>query len=510
MIHKSKLVGFLIFSLFLIVNLITLKDYGLSWDYHFHYYGGLFHLGMNVPKVSEKTFIPYSPPDPRLTIEDPFGPFMQIIPTFSQVILSDSLQLLPFDLAYNLPNAVFGSIGILIIYFLALDLFGMEVAVLSALFLALHPYYFGYLHNNMKDIPNAAAFACSLWLFYRLIKFKNLKYLILSSLAFAFAFNIKINAVLIPVVCGIYFLLINFKKLLKYPIILTYFILSPLFALALWWPFWRNPLEKLLEMPKFYSLNTFNMPVQFFGNIVHSGINIPITYPYVYLAITTPLPMILFFVIGLVFSLFLAISKKPNYIFILCFFFVPLLRYLSPQTSAIDGIRHFLEVLFPLSIISALGIKFVFRKLNSKYRILIHAFITVLLVFNIVKYHPYQTSFFNSLIGGIRGASLQFDVDFWGTPQKEAVLWLNKNAPSDSYVHIVMAQSTASLYLRPDLAKYVNSKSISESDFIVLLNRKSFFDLYQVNNLPVLKQREAKIVYQKNIDGIPLVWVFRK
>lgn len=510
MIQNSKLIGILIFSFFLIVNLITLKDYGLSWDYHFHYYGGLFHLGMNVPKVSEKTFIPYSPPDPRLTIEDPFGPFISIIPTLSQVILSDSLKLLPFDLAYNLPNAFFGSIGILVIYFLALDLFGIEVAVLSALFLALHPYYFGYLHNNMKDIPNAAAFATSLWLFYRLIKYKNLKYLILSSLAFAFAFNIKINSILIPVACGIYFLLINFKKSLKYPIILNYFILSPFFAMALWWPFWRNPLEKLLEMPKFYSLNTFNMPVQFFGKIVHSGINIPITYPYVYLAITTPLPILLFFVFGLMLSIFLAFTKKPNYIFILCFFFVPLLRYLSPQTAAIDGIRHFLEVIYPLSIISALGIIFVFRKLTLIYRILIYSFITVLLVFNIVKFHPYQTSFFNSLIGGIRGASANFDIDFWGTPQKEAVQWLNQNAPPESYVHIVMAQSTASLYLRPDLLKNVNTKAIADSDFIVLLNRRSFFDLYQVNNLPVRKQIEAKIVFQKKIDGIPLVWVFRK
>ena len=113
-------------------------------------------------------------------------------------------------------------------------------------------------------------------------------------------------------------------------------------------------------------------------------------------------------------------------------------------------------------------------------------------------------------IGGINGAQGKFDLDFWGTPQKEAVLWLNLNAPFDSFVHIVMAQSTASVYLRPDLAQNVNKKTIEESDYVILLNRQSFFGIYDVSKMPKEKEEENKIVFSRRINGVPLVWIFRK
>jgi len=130
------------------------------------------------------------------------------------------------------------------------------------------------------------------------------------------------------------------------------------------------------------------------------------------------------------------------------------------------------------------------------------------LILNLIKYHPYQTSFFNSTIGGIRGASGKFDIDFWGTPQKEAVIWLNENASLNSYVHIVMAQSTAAVYLRNDLLLNLNKKNAYESDFLVLLNRQSFFDIYGISPKELLKK--FKLVYTENLMEVPLVWVFKR
>ena len=135
--------------------------------------------------------------------------------------------------------------------------------------------------------------------------------------------------------------------------------------------------------------------------------------------------------------------------------------------------------------------------------------IFLFLLKTIIYYHPYQTSYFNALIGGIRGAEGKFDIDFWGTPQKEAMMWLNQNAPANATVNVLMAQSSAGVYLRPDLRKLLNTKDIRESDYGVILNRESFF--YSSGRDYIKKKAaENKLVFTKKIDGVSLVWVFAK
>ena len=60
----------------------------------------------------------------------------------------------------------------------------------------------------------------------------------------------------------------------------------------------------------------------------------------------------------------------------------------------------------------------------------------------------------------------------------DAVNWLNKHAPEDSVVHIVMTADTAGKYLRPDLRQFLNTRSYENSDYVVLINRQSFFYRY--------------------------------
>jgi len=518
---RNLFIGLIIFFVYLSINLAILKDYALSWDYHYHHYAGLFHLGEKVPKISEPDNLPYSAPDPRLTTEDPFGPFTQIIPSLSQVIFTDRFNILPFDAAYNLPMVFFGAAGVFVLFIFLLEAFGLTVAVAGSLALSLHPSYFGYIHNNMKDVPNSFAFALSIYLFWRLTNKKNLSSLLYACLAFAFAFNVKINSIMIPVISGIYFFITGIGRYLqnkKYFVetnlkVISYFLLAPILAITLWWPFWSDPLEKLLELPRFYSLNTINMPVLYLGKMIRSGINIPFHYPYVYLAVATPLLILLPSILGIVISLIQSIKNSRRYLLILLWFFIPLARYLSPKTGAIDGVRHFMEILFPLSAFTGIGLNFIYKTVsNTKklkaLKLLSGVFFISALSWNLIRLHPYQTSYFNSLTGGISGAQGKFDIDFWGTPQREAVLWLNENAPFGSYVNIVMAQATAATYLRPDLLLNANKKAINESDYVVLLNRQSFYDLYGVGSLLSEKEKSGKIVFKVSRQGVALVWVF--
>ncbi len=525
----AALITFVYFTL----HLAIINDYGLSWDFHYHFYGGLYHLGLPVPKFNQSPPVPFTPPDPRLTVADPFGPIMSIVPVITYKLFYERLHIFPFDSAYNLASVVYGSVGVGILFLFLYETLGFEAAIVSAIFLALLPNYFGYLHTNMKDVPDAVLFALSVYLFWRLVEKRRVKDLMWAAMAFALAFNIKINSIFIPVVCLVWYLFSQRSKILdkKMRWVNMYFVIAPLGALILWSVFWRDPFGKLWEIIPTFSHNTLNMPVLLYGNIFHSGVNIPIYYPYLYLAITTPLPILITFVVGLGVCIilimssllrsqkfwknFLAPRKLTNniYLLLLLWFFVPLARFFSPQVGAIDGVRHFMEIVFPFCTIAGLGAVAIYR-LSIKYvhyklvGDVVGLIVLWLLVYNIVHFHPYQTSYFNSLVGGIKGANGKFDIDFWGTPQKEGMIWLNKNAARDSSIDVVMAQASAGVYLRADLRKNLNAKSIWESDYVVILNRQSFFT-QDIDNYLKAKTNESSLVYSRKIDNVPLVWIFK-
>ncbi len=297
--------------------------------------------------------------------------------------------------------------------------------------------------------------------------------------------------------------------------LLFYFPLALIFALILWTASWDQPLKELFYIPTFFQENTKNMEVLYFGTWKCSTVSIPWHYPLRYLGIVTPLPVLIFAVIGL-FTLLAGVWKrKPYASLILLWFFVPISRFILPKMGVLDGIRHFLEVVYPLSVMGAVGvmtcldgikrIPFISGKFHKiLFPLLSFILISYLILINI-RYHPYQIAYFNELAGGIKGAFGKFDLDYWGSSQKKAIEWVNANVPKDSTVAIIMAGDVAAKYLRPDLLAKVNSKERDNADYVVLLNRQSFFYRYFYTWEYLLRK---KPVYTVELQGVPLVWVY--
>ncbi|MEK6220725.1 MAG: hypothetical protein N2D54_00575, partial [Chloroflexota bacterium] len=72
-------------------------------------------------------------------------------------------------------------------------------------------------------------------------------------------------------------------------------------------------------------------------------------------------------------------------------------------------------------------------------------------VYNIVKLHPYQYVYYNSLTGGVQGAFRRYEMDYWATAYKETMDYVNQNAAPNSKIVVVGAARIASNYARPDL-----------------------------------------------------------
>lgn len=511
--------GLCIVLFFLAVHLSTINAYGFTWDFHFHFFGGGKLLGFE-PKQLEPRNLPFVEPDPRNAWTLPYGAIMSIPPVASYLWLSQTTHMLPPDSAYHLPIVLWGIFGIAVTFLFLKEAVSRKTAIYGALFIALTPRYFGDLHNNMKDIPSAVVFAVNIWAIWRLMRHKRLIDLALAVLAFAVAFNVKVNSIFIPIVFAVWFIAlllqqrpVHIPPQSRRP--LLYFIFAPIAAFLLWWVFWPNPIGQLGHAFMTFGIGTNNIEVLLNGSWYCSGSTVPWYYPFWYLAITTPIPILMLFCIGMttaVYTSVMAWRQKaytplyPLYTLLLLWVFLPLTRYFIPTIGVIDGIRHFEEVLFPIAILAAIGLNQIGTATKRSGIPTLIGMITLLsMAVAVYTYHPYQIAYFNEFVGGAKGAFGKYDLDYWGTSQKEAVLWVNDHAPQNAKIHIVMAAAVAGQYLRPDLIPNLNKYGYDESDFVILLNRQSFLYRFFYAYEYLLHHKPTHTI---DISGAPLTWIY--
>jgi hypothetical protein len=520
--------GIILVVLLLGIHLLIINSYSINWDFHHVFFAGLYHLKHNVPP-SLWHYLPFVDPDPRRMVETPFGPLQSVVPAASYTAFFEKLKLLPFDSAWNLPAVLMGVGGILILFIFLWQTTNPTTALVGLVFLALYPRFWGDLHTNVKDITTAACYALSIYLAWRAVNQRKFTDILLAGIVCGITFNFKVNAIFIPVIVGawtLWLLISPAKKYLKNPInswknnviapIGFYFIVAALSAFGIWAIFWTDPYDHLAYLIRFFQYNTINMEVLLGGNWYCSGVNIPWYYPFWYLAIVTPLPILGFFLIGLI-RLIGQIWKNPIAALMVLWFIIPLVRFFLPSSSVIDGIRHFEEVIFPLCAIAAIGCNFLVEvsqkilasRIKPKIQFTIHyslfIILVIYLIYPIIVYHPYQLSYFNELVGGINGAYGKYDMDYWGISQKQAVQWINTHAPINANINIVMTGDTAGKYLRPDLLKRLNTTDWNHADFVVVLNRQSFFYRYFFIHEYMLYHKPTHTI---SIQGVPLTWIY--
>lgn len=517
---QSVLRGIVLTLFILVIHLVIINDYGLTWDFHFHFFGGAHLLGYSWQEIEPRN-LPYSPPDPRHpdAVTLPYGALVTVPPVLSYIVLHRIANMLPFDAAYNLTIVFAGVIGIAILYLFLRQAVNDTAALIAVIFLSLLPRYFGDLHNNMKDVPMAAVFALNMWLLYRLVSNRRRIDIIYAVGGFILAFNTKINSIFIPIIFVAYSFMIRilFPKSRHVPVrtVLMYCVAAPILALAVFGFVWGDLLGQLKHMWLTFAVGANNIEVLFNGTVYFSAQNVPWYYPYEYLVITTPIPILVFFLFGLV-HITRRLKQNSVYALLILWFFIPLTRYLTPRIAVIDGIRHFEEVLYPLAVIAAIGAERIFmfinnvamKQWNNAWRILCMALIMTMilssLMWNILSFHPFQITYFNELVGGVNGAYGKFDLDYWGSSQKKAIAWINEYAKKDAVVHIVMAADVASRYLRQDLLDQVNTKLFDTADYVVLLNRTSFLCRYGSTNYLLTHTP----VHSVDVHGVPLVFIY--
>jgi len=185
-------------------------------------------------------------------------------------------------------------------------------------------------------------------------------------------------------------------------------------------------------------------------------------------------------------------------------FLFPLLLIANPSVPKYDGVRLFLPAFPFLCIIAGMGVHQLFlwsRRIKGGRAFLpLYLLLFSMTIYSsVVRIHPYQSSYYNELIGGIDGAVKKgFEAEFWGNAHRGALPWLNAHPQHTYWVYLVDLEPRLSwgfdLYKEDGLLDpAVRFGDKDNSDFLVLLIRQGFFSPqmwdYYKNQEPVFSVR---------------------
>jgi len=287
----------------------------------------------------------------------------------------------------------------------------------------------------------------------------------------------KANALFLPIILAPWLIYILFlrhrseeKIVSKIEIIAL--VASPIVGLV--FMFLAFPLL-MINFPENFNLYISSLTER--GYSGDAGINF---MPVINAVVTMPLTILIAFAAGLVNIIYQSIKNKKLddlHLLLLLWVGITLGRVSMPGANDFDGIRHWLEIVPAFAMIAAIGISPLFRliieKLKKKLKerednyqlkvgravlvVLIVIFFLPVTAWNIQN-HPNQIVFFNSIVGGLKGArehKLPDTTDYWGNSYRQGFEWLWDNADQDSMVYCGVAEQIfwycREQWLRPDL-----------------------------------------------------------
>ena len=311
-----------------------------------------------------------------------------------------------------------------------------KFAILSSVLLFLTPLLIGHIPANPKDIPFATSMLLGVFGIYFFNSYlpsikKSNSFLLLTELlvlGILFGISQSLRAVGLTLFIGymihgcilsksskeVFFVL--FKSVLVGLVSMVVWVLSVPFIGA-------NVVANLIDVfSGSYGFSQWNGYVLYLGDFLTKD-HRPWHYLFVYLAIQLPITTLFGLLGGLVAVLFKKLRYDRNHplIIILIIVLLNLLLYLTISPVIYNGIRHFLYLITFITLLASffiLDLIIKFPKIKwVPFGILLYCGFTF---YRLAILHPYEYTYYNEFIGGLKGAEGKFELDYWGTAYRDA------------------------------------------------------------------------------------------
>ncbi|MFW6057691.1 MAG: ArnT family glycosyltransferase, partial [Persicimonas sp.] len=430
----------------------------------------------------------------------------------SHKLFHDQLAWLSASEAMRLPGAVFGSLAVVVTYLFGRQTFGRLAGLVAAGALLFQPRFFFHAHLTVFDVPVTALWIMVIYAYWR--SYESKWWALATGVLWGLALSAKLNAFFIPPVLGLHWLAVNWRGFgierdefgirLRLPPLPWAFvamaIIGPILFYALWPRHWFDTWDRVQWYLNFH-LKHVHYFVWHFGERLNKP-PFPISFPWVMTAVTVPATILFAFVMGLWAAArqwrladwgrrWLAALRerrlpatrdaqdgfdpKGTGLLLAINFVFPIALIGMPETPIFGGTKHWMTAMPFLAIFAGAGVALAWRhgtyalaqtleEISGKARLtgvgwalgaLLSLSVLGPAVYATGYNHPFGTSYYNELIGSYRGAAdAQMMRQFWGYSSRQALPWLNENAPKRSgvWTHNTVGYAW-SMYRRDDLVR---------------------------------------------------------
>jgi hypothetical protein len=240
------------------------------------------------------------------------------------------------------------------------------------------------------------------------------------------------------------------------PVLTAYSIIAVIVAYLTWPYLWPDPIGRFENSLVVMSEFPWDGKVLFNGTYYPSG-QLPLSYVPFLFGIQFTEPAVLLFIAGLCLFVLLIWKRAVAVDFsllVITWGLLPFIIFTVLRPSLYDNFRQLFFILPPLFLLIGLALEKLFQFLN---KIHLQILLTILLllagILPMVHLHPYEYVYYNSFVGGVRGAARRFEADYWATAFREAIEYVNRIAPPGARVIVFAGGTTDKVtrFARPDL-----------------------------------------------------------
>ena len=414
---------------------LTFRDYGLGWDDYTHAEYADLLLRMFGSGFTDTAALSFA----NLYMYG--GGFDMVAALLHKIIPLELFE------TRRLLGAVVGLIGLAVTWRLARRVGGPLAGLATLLLLALCPTFYGHMFMNPKDAPFAVSMVILMLGLVRLAEEypqPSPRTVLIIGLGAGLSIGCRIlgGLALVYAMVGFLPLLIEevrtqgARKAIHRFGHVVYVLLPGLLLgyliMGLVWP-WSiikpgNPLQALTYFSHFFEKPWKEM----FDGALVSVPDMPWSYLPTLFALQLP-EVLLGLLVAAIVVTFMSLSRtdvparrKTILLMLTMAATLPLVIAMVKRPALYNGIRHFIFVIPPMTVLAGAAFAWTMEWLKEKHRrwqpaaIAVFSFGLLLPLSEMIRLHPYEYTHFNHIAGTVRTADSLFMLDYWGLALKQA------------------------------------------------------------------------------------------
>jgi hypothetical protein len=418
-----------------LIAALTFRDYGLGWDDYTHAEYADLLLRMYGSGFKDTAALSFA----NLYMYG--GGFDMAAALLHKVIPLELFE------TRRLLGAFVGVIGLAVTWRLGRRIGGPIAGLAALLLLALCPIYYGHMFMNPKDAPFAVAMVILMMGLVRLAEeypAPSPRTVLIIGLGAGLSIGSRILGGL-----ALVFALIGFvplfieesraqgaREALRRFVHVLYLLLPGLalgyLIMGLIWPWsiiqFANPFHALTYFSHFFEKPWKEM----FDGALVSVPDMPWSYLPTLFALQMPEVLLVLSLAGVIGAAVVQLRsdvtarRKTILLMLLLAATLPIAVAMVKRPALYNGIRHFIFVIPPMTVLAGLAFAWGMNWLKDNRRgwqpaaLAVFIFGLLLPLGEMIRLHPYQYTHFNHIAGTVRGADDRFMLDYWGLAFKQA------------------------------------------------------------------------------------------